>query len=57
MAPLGMEPKHITRDYEREGIERSGSGRTLHNSLYVLVGEKIHSTVLVFCSVRAPFTQ
>ena len=31
----------------------------MHNSLtqYVLVGEKNNSTALVFCSVRATFTQ
>ena len=55
MAPLGMESKHITHDYEIEGIESSGPMEVDAPCMIHCASRK--KTALVFCFVKATFTQ
>ena len=55
MAPLGMESKHITNDYEIEGIEWSGPMEVDAPCIIHCASRK--KTALIFCFVKATFTQ
>ena len=55
MAPLGMESKHITHDYEIEGIEWSGPMEV--DAPCIVHCTSRTKTALVFCFVKATLTQ